>query len=129
MSVPGLGWPKLAPVVAERLAVREIDALWAFPPVKRDRNEYGTAIVSTVAGDRRRIFTARYVLAIKGTDRGRFSAEVEEVGSGPSDALPQLLDGVRRRLDDLDPPIPVPPEAWWPELAQPVAEADAAPHA
>jgi len=35
------------------------------------------------------------------------------VGSGPLQALAQLLQDVQRRIDDEHPPVPVPPEDWF----------------
>ena len=49
------------------------------------------AIVSRVEGERRRIYTARYALTIKGRQRGAFEWGMDEVGSGPLEALEELL--------------------------------------
>jgi hypothetical protein len=68
-----------------------------------------------VDGDRRRIYTARYMLALKGKERGKFEATVQEVGSGPLTALAQLLQDTRKRIDDEQPPTPVAPETWFPD--------------
>ena len=73
----------------------------------------GHAVLSRVDGDRRRIYTARYMLAVKGKERGKFEASVEEVGSGPVEALAQLLHDAQRRIDDEQPPLAVPPESWF----------------
>jgi hypothetical protein len=43
------------------------------------------------------------------------------VGSGPVEALAQLLQDAQRRIDDDQPPSPVPPESWF------AAAADAQP--
>ena len=77
-------------------------------------------------GDRRRIYTARYMLAIKGKERGKFEASVQEVGSGPLTALAQLLQDTRKRIDDEQPPTPVSPETWFPEV-KPAEAGDAPP--
>ena len=76
--------------------------------------EWGTAVLSRIDGDRRRIYTARYVLAVKGKERGKFEATVQEVGSGPVTALAQLLQDAQKRIDDEQPPTPVAPETWFP---------------
>ena len=86
----GSGWTRLAQAVAEVLPPGEVD------------------------GDRRRIYTARYVLAVKGKERGKFESSVEEVGSGPVEALAQLLQDAQKRIDDEHPPQPVAPEGWFP---------------
>ena len=116
---PGLGWERLAQAVAEVLPPAEVDGVWAFSPLRRETKEWGTAVLSRVDGDRRRIYTARYVLAIKGKERGKFEASVQEVGSGPLDALGRLVQEAQRRIDDEHPPISVPPESWFPSVFPP----------
>ncbi|HEU4698484.1 MAG TPA: hypothetical protein VFS40_04850 [Gemmatimonadales bacterium] len=110
----GPGWERLAGVVAAQLPVVEIDGVWAFQPIRQGPREWGTAIIARVDGDRRRIYTARFVLQIKGKERGRFEATVEEVGSGPVEALSELLQDVRKRLEDEEPPVAVELEHWFP---------------
>jgi len=58
-------------------------------------------------------------LAIKGKERGKFEAAVQEVGSGPVEALSQLLQDAQKRIDDEHPPHPVPPEHWFSADAPP----------
>jgi hypothetical protein len=120
------GWARLADAVAEVLPPGEVDGVWIFSPLRREGREWGTAVLSRVDGDRRRIYTARYMLAIKGKERGKFEASVEEVGSGPLTALAQLLQDTRKRIDDEQPPTPVAPETWFPE-AKPAEAGDAPP--
>lgn len=110
----GPGWTRLAEAVAQHLPVAEIDAVWAFPNLRRDGREWGTAVVSRVEGDRRRIYTATYQLVLKGKERGRFEAAVEEVGSGSIDTLAELLREVHKRTDDEHPPVPVALADWFP---------------
>jgi len=110
----GLGWDRLAQAVAEILPPAEVDAIWVFTPLRRDAKEWGTAVLSRVDGERRRIYTARYGLAVKGKDRGKFEASVQEVGTGPLEALERLLQEAQRRIDDEDPPVSISPETWFP---------------
>jgi hypothetical protein len=114
-GAPDSGWARLAGAVAQVLPPAEVDGVWVFNPLRREGREWGTAVLSRVDGDRRRIYTARYMLAIKGKERGKFETSVQEVGSGPLGALAQLLQDTRKRIDDEHPPTPVPPEAWFPE--------------
>jgi len=111
--VSGAGWARLAAAVGEQIPPSEVDGVWVFTTLRRDGGEWGTAVLSRVDGDRRRIYTARYMLALKGKERGKFEASVEEVGSGPVEALARLLQEVQRRIDDEQPPVPVPPESWF----------------
>ncbi len=114
-ATPDSGWARLAGAVADVVPPAEVDGVWVFSPLRRDGKEWGTAVLSRVDGERRRIYTARYMLAVKGKERGKFEATVEEVGSGPLTALAQLLQDTRKRIDDEQPPTPVPPETWFPE--------------
>jgi hypothetical protein len=114
---PDSGWARLAGAVAEVFPAAEVDAIWTFRPLRHEGKEWGTAVLSRVDGDRRRIYTARYVLAIKGKERGKFEASVQEVGSGPATALAQLLRDAQKRIDDEEPPTPVSPASWFPDGA------------
>ena len=113
-GAPDSGWSRLAGAVAEVVPPAEVDGVWVFSPLRREGREWGTAVLSRVDGDRRRIYTARYMLMIKGKERGKFEATVQEVGSGPLTALAQLLQDTRKRIDDEQPPTAVPPETWFP---------------
>ncbi len=116
VSQPGAGpgWARLAQAVAEVLPPAEVDGVWLFSPMRHDGREWGTAVLSRIDGERRRIYTARYMLAIKGKERGKFEASVQEVGSGPLEALAKLLQEAQKRIDDEHPPVPVSPDTWFP---------------
>jgi hypothetical protein len=113
------GWERLAQAVAEVLPTGEVDGVWIFAPVRREDREWGTAVLSRVDGERRRIYTARYVLAVKGKQRGKFESTVQEVGSGPMDALARVLQEAQRRSDDEHPPSAVAPESWFSSVVVP----------
>ncbi|HEX3928276.1 MAG TPA: hypothetical protein VHW65_09765 [Gemmatimonadales bacterium] len=127
---PGQGphWERLAAWLAEQLPAREIDGVWVFRVLRREQREFGTAVLSRVDGDRRRIYTARYTATIKGKQRGAFQPELIEVGSGPLEALHELFALVPVRSDDEEPPEPVDRALWFPaafeqvELELPAAE-------
>ena len=113
-NVPArMGWQHLAAAVADRIPPAEVDGVWTFPTLRQAQREWGTAVVSRVDGDRRRIYTARFVHQVKGKERGRFEATIEEVGSGPVEALAELLQDVHKRTDDEQPLTPVPPADWF----------------
>lgn len=109
----GAGWDRLAEAVAAEVPVAEVDAVWTFPAIRRDGREWGTAIVARGSADRLRIYTARYMHQLKGKERGRYAAEVTEVGAGPLDTVDQLLAEARDRLDDEGTPSPVPVDQWF----------------
>jgi hypothetical protein len=117
MAPPGAerfdGWRRLAEQAAKELPLHELDRVWTFPKLRHDRRELGTAVFSQVSGERRIIHTGRWALVIRGSDRGQFVAQIEEVGSGPLEALEALLLEVRRRIDDAEPPVPVSVEEFF----------------
>ena len=120
----GPGWDRLAAALREALPREEVDGVWVFRPYRSGPRDLGTAIISRVDGDRRRIYTARFGLMVKGRERGTFEWDLREVGSGPLTALEELLALVPERGVDDEPPAPVPPEVWFPE--PPPADADPA---
>lgn len=125
---PGEGerWERLAEWLRSQLPVEQVDGIWVFRVVRREQREFGTAVLSLVTGDRRRILTARYTAIIKGRERGGFSTEMDEVGSGPLEALHELLAMVPIRSDDEDPPSAVEPGSWFPPIEEsPADEPDA----
>lgn len=115
---PGEGpqWERLSAWVRERMPPDEIDGVWVFRVLRRDQREFGTAVISRIDGDRRRIYTARYTALIKGKQRGGFEAGLDEVGSGPLEALHELLALVPVRADDEDPPTLVDTWRWFPPV-------------
>lgn len=119
-AAAGSGWDRLAQAVAALVPPAEVDGVWVFAPVRRESKEWGTAVLSRIDGDRRRIYTARYVLAVKGKERGKFESSVLEVGVGPMEVLARVLQEAQRRIDDEHPPISIPPETWF-SASQPAA--------
>lgn len=115
---PGEGphWEQLAEWLRDQLPSHEVDGVWVFRLLRRELKEYGTAVISRVDGDRRRIYTARYTATIKGKKRGAFESALEEVGSGPLEALHELLALVPVRADDEDPPVAVDLLRWFPPV-------------
>jgi hypothetical protein len=120
LNVPGSGWARLAANVAAAIPVAQIDGVWVFRAIRHEGREWGTALISRVDGERRRIYTGRFVHTLKGKERGKFESTLEEVGSGPIEALAELLAGVQKRMDE-ESPAPVRLEDWFPP-AQPTAD-------
>lgn len=110
----GPGWERLAATLRETIPPAEVDRIWAFRVVRRDGQDFGTAILSVVEGARRKVCTAAFALTVKGKKRGQFAWQFEEVGSGPLEALDELLALVPKRSDEEEPPAPVDPALWFP---------------
>lgn len=116
-SGPGIGegWTRLTRALTEALPVNQIDGIWVFRTLRRDGRDWGTAVLSRVEGDRRLIYTARFVHTVKGKKRGQFEWYLDEVGSGPVGALEELLALVPKRAEDEEPPVAINRELWFPE--------------
>ncbi len=110
------GWDRLAQVVAAEIPVADVAHVWCFPVLRQAQREFGTAVIARRDGDdaeRVRIYTARYLLLIKGKERGKFEADLKQVGSGPVERLPELLEEAHRRSDDEEPPAEVDVAQWF----------------
>ncbi len=118
------GWERLASQVAGEIPVAEVDAVWVFRAIRQEGREFATAVICRADGDRRRIYTARYALTQKGKERGKFEATVAEIGSGPVDAVAELIAGVRRRMDD-EIPEAVDVARWFAHVPPPAPEVPA----
>ena len=104
---------RLLAVLAERMPPEEVEAVYAFPPLRHEGSEHGVAVVSRlVGGDRRLVYRARYVVPLKGPERGKVTVAVEETAEAPADLLAEVLDGVRRRADEAGEAEPVDLTAW-----------------
>jgi hypothetical protein len=115
-SGQGPGWAKLAAAVAAQVPPAEIETLFVFPPFKRDGREWGTAVVTRRAGDiggRVRVYTAKYMLVVRGKERGNCRLAVEEVGLSPADVLDEVMRATVERTGEAEPPVTLSPAAWY----------------
>lgn len=112
------GLARLLNLVAAHMPKAEVDAVWAFPGVRREGREYGVAVVSRVVSgeapadgptdalddrepaERRRVYRARYTLELKGEKRGRATLELEEAAVTPPELVHRVIEGVARRADE-----------------------------
>src|SRR6266571_9381577 len=90
----GPGWEQLAAAVAARVPPAEIETIYLFRPLKREGREWGTAVVArrpTEGGGRLRVYTARYMLVVRGKERGQSRVEVVETGLSPAAVIEQVM--------------------------------------
>ncbi len=116
----GPGWAKLAEAVAQRVAPAEIETIYLFRPWKREGREWGTAVVACRAeggagagGGRLRVYTARYMLVVRGKERGQSRIEVEETGLSPAEVIERVMRAAAERTGDPEPPVAVGPAVWY----------------
>lgn len=113
----GIGWDRVARAVADVVVPETIEGIWLFCPVRLEDREWGTAVVACREHDgRQRVFTASYLVFVRGRDRGRGKVAVDEVGTSPPDVLDEVLQGVQERAGEPEPPVAVSPETWYPPL-------------
>jgi hypothetical protein len=114
----GPGWAKLAEAVAARVAPPEIETIYLFRPLKRDGREWGTAVVACRAPDggaRLRVYTARYMLIVRGKDRGQARIDVRETALSPAEVIAHVMESAAERSGDPEPPVAVGPAVWYGE--------------
>ena len=112
----GPGWAKLAAAVEAQVPPAEIETIYVFRPIKRDGKEWGTAVVtrrSDTADRRLRVYTAKYMLVVRGKERGQGKFEVVEVGLSPAEVLAQVMQATVDRGGDTEPPVELAPTAWY----------------
>jgi len=114
----GPGWAKVAAAVEAEMPPAEIETIYLFRPIKREGREWGTAVVtrrSAPAGGegRLRVYTAKYMLIVRGKDRGQAKVEVTEVGLSPAEVLAQVMQATADRTGESEPPVEVGPGAWY----------------
>jgi hypothetical protein len=111
----GQGWELVAAAVAAQVPPAEIETVYLFRPLKREGREWGTAVVTRAApGDGRlRVYTARYMLIVRGKERGRSKVEVEEVALSPADVLAQVMQATADRTGDPEPPVAADRSVWY----------------
>jgi hypothetical protein len=112
----GPGWARLAAAVAARVPPAEIETIYLFRPLKREGREWGTAVVACRASDqsnRLRVYTARYMLVVRGKERGQAKVEVEETALSPAAVIARVMEATAERTGDPDPPVAVGPAVWY----------------
>ena len=112
----GPGWAKLAEAVAQRVPPATIETIYLFRPWKREGREWGTAVIACRTedgGDRLRVYTARYMLIVRGKERGQSRVEVEETALTPADVVARVMQAAADRTGDAETPVAVGPAVWY----------------
>ncbi len=110
----GPGWAKLSAAVALRVPPEEIDTIYLFRPFKREGREWGTAVVTRrhPAG-RLVVYTARYMLVVRGKEKGVSRIEVEEVALSPAEVVAQVMQHTADRTGEAEPPQACSAAVWY----------------
>jgi hypothetical protein len=110
----GAGWAKLAAAVEALVPPAEIETIYAFRPIKREGKEWGTAVVTRKTSDARlRVYTAKYMLVVRGKERGQSKIEVVEVALSTAEVIAQVMQATVDRGGDTEPPVALGPAVWY----------------
>ncbi len=112
----GPGWAKLAAAVAQRVPPAEIETIYVFRPIKREGREWGTAVVTQRhpdGGSRLLVYTARYMLVVRGKERGQTRLEVQDVALSPAEVVAEVMQSTAERTGEAEPPLAVGPAVWY----------------
>jgi hypothetical protein len=108
----------VAAAVEAEMPPAEIEAIYLFRPIKREGREWGTAVITRQSADGRqrgrlRVYTAKYMLIVRGKERGETKVELEEVGLSPVEVLAQVMQAAADRTGETEPPVEVGPGVWY----------------
>jgi pyruvate/2-oxoglutarate dehydrogenase complex dihydrolipoamide acyltransferase (E2) component len=100
-AIYGEGLAAVLDMVAGRMPRAEVEAVWAFPGVRRDGKEHGVVVISRRGvAERHKVYRARWVIQEKGQERGKVTVDVEETAEAPHEMLARVIAGVRDRADE-----------------------------
>jgi hypothetical protein len=97
--------------IAEQLPVDRIEELHLFSSIRQGGNESAIAVVALRpekeeegSDARRTVFRARYRLALKGTERGKWEMDIIEEADAPTVTVDEVVRGVLERAGDAEDP-------------------------
>ncbi|PYO84516.1 MAG: hypothetical protein DMD65_02785 [Gemmatimonadetes bacterium] len=64
-------------------------------------------------GARLRVYTARYMLVVRGKERGQSKVEVRETALSPAEVIARVMQEAAERTGDPEPPVAVGPAVWF----------------
>jgi hypothetical protein len=97
--------------IAERVPLMRVSEVHLFPAIRQGGAESGVAVIAALPPDdlpapvgRHTIFSARYRLALKGPDRGKWEIVVEVEADAPLAAVDRVVRGVQQRAGEAGDP-------------------------
>ncbi|MCR4340313.1 MAG: hypothetical protein NUW01_10560 [Gemmatimonadaceae bacterium] len=113
--------------IAEHIPPETISEVRLFPAIRQGLVETGVAVVAAhpdanaeITPDRHTVYTARYRLAVKGADRGKWEFEIRADADAPLPTVDAVVDGVMRRAGESFEPERISAHAFRSILANPV---------
>lgn len=97
--------------IAAQLPLDRIEEVHLFASIRQGGNESAIAVVALrpeLAEEgseaRRTVFRARYRLALKGTERGKWEMDITEEADAPTVTVDEVVRGVLQRAGDEEEP-------------------------
>ena len=99
--------------ITAQIAVDRIAEVHLFAPMRQGGVESGVAVIAAIPFEgqdiadrepRYVVYTARYLLVLKGPDRGKWETSVVAEADAPLVTVDAVVRGVQRRSGDLDDP-------------------------
>ncbi len=113
--------------IAEHIPPDTVSEVRLFPAIRQGLVETGVAVVAAhpdangdITPDRHTVYTARYRLAVKGADRGKWEFEIRADADAPLPTVDAVVDGVMRRAGESFEPERISAHAFRSILANPV---------
>src|SRR6266480_3154203 len=85
---------------------------WSAGSRRRPRRPSSARSEAGVGG-RLRVYTARYMLVVRGKERGQSRIEVEETALSPAEVIARVMQAAAERTGDPEPPVAVGPAVWY----------------
>ena len=104
--------------IADRVPVESVTEVRLFPAMRQGLWETGVAVIAAVpeveasAHERHTVFTARYRLAVKGPDRGKWEFEMRADADAPLVTVDAVVAGVLDRSGESFEPERIPASAF-----------------
>jgi len=97
--------------IAEQLPMDRVEELHLFASIRQGGNESAIAVVALRpeveaegSDARRTVYRARYRLALKGTERGKWEMDIIEEADAPTATVDEVVRGVMERAGDAEEP-------------------------
>ena len=117
--------------ISEKVTVDRVVEVHLFAPRRHGATETGVAVVAAAspelenAHERHVVFSARYRLAIKGPDRGKWDLDCVAEADAPLVTVDAVVRGVMDRAGDAGDPERLSAEQWRAALEEPTWAAPA----
>ena len=110
--------------IATEIPAETVSEVRLFPAIRQGLVETGVAVIAAhpdtnadVTPDRHTVYTARYRLALKGAERGKWEFEIRADADAPLPTVDAVVDGVMRRAGESFEPERISASAFWTILA------------